>query len=144
MTTSTLTVTEFVTARIAEDEQRAKMALLVLESVDGGGSHWRANDNGNVWEVGTNDCIAVAPFGASLGAVGMHIALHDPARVLAQCAAMRKIVEAHPLETRVRAEGCMTCNWDRDYLWDQTGPCDTLRALASIWSDDPDWREEWR
>lgn len=57
----------------------------------------------------------------------------DPARVLAQCAAHRAIVEEHRLDGDV----CAMCGWQ-----DERG-CPTLRALASIYRDHEGFREEW-
>jgi hypothetical protein len=54
-----------------------------------------------------------------------HIARHDPTRVLAQCAAYRLIVAEHT-------------GYGEDHS-DTSHPCDTLRALASIWSSHPDY-----
>jgi hypothetical protein len=63
-----------------------------------------------------------------------HIARHDPARVLAEVAAKRQIVELHFLRSSGRL-----CNEDDD-LW----PCETLRLLARPYVDHPDYRHEWR
>jgi hypothetical protein len=91
MTTQTLTVTEFVLARIAEDEADA-------DGID----RYRIYDDAR-W---------------------------NPARVLAQCAAMRKIVER-----------CAQV----DYAMPSTHLAHGLIAeLASIWADHPDFRQEWR
>jgi hypothetical protein len=90
MTTSTLTVTEFVLARIEEDEDKVRGIK--------------------------------APFWFQNGPL-------DPARVRAQCAAMRKIVEE-------------SVALDGEYAG--IGLSAAVRALASIWSDHLDWREEWR
>lgn len=99
---------------------------------------------------------------------GEHIAANDPARVLRQVEAHRKILDMHPHRRfatlpeewpeRWRAEmrqafpgtaepyvGCESCGWD--YRYEVVDPgwwCDTVRALARIYSDHPDFREEWR
>jgi hypothetical protein len=132
MTTSTLTVTEFVGARLAEDEAAAD----------------RAASAEHEWSI---------PFDYI-----DHAARHDPARVLAQCAAMRKIVEDLTAERHEVVEDCWyTCagateEHDGGECCDEnrrgTG-CDCgrdtrvnrrLGILASIWSDHSDFREEWR
>jgi hypothetical protein len=99
-TTSTLTVTEFVLARIKEDEAAAR--------VDLDGDAW-----GNPYSEGT----------------GIELTF-TAERVLAQCAAMRKIVEH--------------CVEQAHYTDTPPDAVFTIRALASIWADHPDWREEWR
>jgi hypothetical protein len=107
VTTSTLTVTEFVLARIAEDEA----------NIEG---DWSAGDG------------------------GLHIistTMHR--RVLAQCAAMRKIVEEYAGEIARGPAGKRD-----DFVARHGGILDAYRvaveALASIWSDHPDYRQEWR
>ena len=55
-------------------------------------------------------------------------------RFIADVEAKRRIVEEHD---RHRGE----C--DRDYQFGDQ-PCETLRALASVYSDHPDYREEWK
>jgi hypothetical protein len=88
---------------------------------------------------------------------GIHIARHDPARVLAQCAALREVVAAHELTPYygldrhgrwLPSEGepkFWYCDCESgDGMIGRDGPCSTLRALATIWSDHPDYRpEEW-
>lgn len=70
-------------------------------------------------------------------------------RGLAQCAAMRKIVELHGPRERSTHGGiyCDICDAYEvsEGLWvgGDLYPCDTIRAVASIWSYHPDFREEW-
>lgn len=92
-----------------------------------------------------------------------HIARHDPARVLADCAAKRAIVELHrPYEKRTGwRDGrdvyewlCRSCGGatpDTDpggnlwlERWNEEAPCDTLRVLAQPFADHPDYDESWR
>jgi hypothetical protein len=104
----TLTITEFLLARIADDEEAA--------GADPG-----------------CECLGVQ-FGIGHGPV-------CPERVLAECEAKRRIVEEHP-DYGGYGESCARCAESSIDLapW----PCPTLRALASVWSDHPDYREEWR
>ena len=93
----------------------------------------------------------VVPDGDEYGHVneadGEHIVRHNPARVLARCAADRRIVEFHrpmyPRDSRYlpNCEGC----------WEEGGedgaptyPCHTVRWLAAVYADHPDYDEEWR
>jgi hypothetical protein len=54
-----------------------------------------------------------------------HLAPDDAERVLAQCSAWLRIVEACSAADGALGDG-------------------VLRALASVYADHPDWREEWR
>lgn len=65
-----------------------------------------------------------------------HIALHDPARVLAECEAKRRIVEIATDQIRLSARE----KWDN---WRDMAT-QTLSALALPYADHPDYREEWR
>src|SRR4051812_2962345 len=62
-------------------------------------------------------------------------------RLLAECAAKHLIVDTHPQEVRkpivdMYDDWCGTCRTP----W----PCETLRALAAVYSDHEDYREEWK
>lgn len=151
MTASTLTVTDFILARIAEDEEAARGACEApWVTMD-----WPAASQVLVdpkairdekWKYGKLGHVAMAEHSE----YATHIARHDPARVLAQCAAMRKIVELHQISTervwehswdgpsvQVEERSCVICGW-------VPTACDTIRALASVWSDHPAFRDEWR
>lgn len=81
------TLSDFLLARFAEDEQTA---LQIGES-----STWR-EDRGDVFAVAGLRWRRVAEIDEANGVstvAGEHIARHDPARVLAECEAKRRIVE---------------------------------------------------
>ncbi|GAA1138517.1 DUF6221 family protein [Nocardioides aquiterrae] len=59
----------------------------------------------------------------------------DDGRVLAECEAKRRIVGLHG-----RVDPCDA----HDGATLETVECDTLRALAAVYADHPDYREEWR
>lgn len=65
---------------------------------------------------------------------GPHIARHNPARVLREVEAKRKIVEEHQI-------GHDPCDAHDAAM--ESVPCGTICALASVYSDHPDYREEW-
>lgn len=66
-----------------------------------------------------------------------HVVEHDPARVLREIDAKRRIVAEHD------TEGWKTGDRVRDCQW--TGrPCQTLRLLALPYADRPGYHEEWR
>lgn len=124
-----LTLTDFLLARIAEDDAVAREASPLP------------------WEVADRGMAVVTPTGFKVApriqrrATREHVARHDPVRVLAECEAQRRIVARH------QSDGdefplCTTC---REVGPDaQAWPCDTLRALAAVHVDHPDFREEWR
>ena len=89
-----MTLAEFLLARIAEDEQVARSSLATHEE-------------GEPWGYG------------HLPDDGPHIARWSPARVLAECAAKREIVE-------------------RFVAWD------AVRLLAAPYSAHPDYDKDWR
>jgi hypothetical protein len=135
MTASTLALTEFLLARIAEDEERAQFVARQIE-----GNNWAPFEP---WKLSWHDeydllCI-------------------EPSRALAECEAKRRIVELHPIYRGPRIQqvqsggvdfGCETCHaLDRindDSIIEALGYCDTLLAMAPPYADHPDYREEWR
>lgn len=75
--------------------------------------------------------------------VARHIARHDPARVLAEVAAKRAIVDQHTVTATSEVFGevstvtyCPICRND--------GQCMTLWLLAQPYAERPGYREEWR
>ena len=125
-----MTLAEFLLARIAEDEA-------VAQAASHGG-----------W-------IGPESMGAFEGGDTVYI---DPARVLAECEAKRRIVElhapvipvspfskcGHPGCDQSHSEkrlppACPTCPTS-----DVDGACETLYTLAIPYVDHPDYRDEWR
>ena len=69
-------------------------------------------------------------------------------RLLADCAAKRRIVELHqpeyaPATDWQGAHLSCSCNPTDEFLGTDW-PCRTLLAVASVYADHPDYREEWR
>jgi hypothetical protein len=71
----------------------------------------------------------------------LHIAAHDPARVLREIEAKRRILDLHSLvgtlQTGARIETVVSCPICR--VW----PCSTVRLLALPYADRPGYRAEW-
>jgi hypothetical protein len=119
----TLTLADFLLARVAEDEASADEL------------HWDACEHHYGREIGGFPCDC-----------------WYPERVRRECDAKRRIVELHaPVEVyRGRPLVCTVCvqvDDGGDYVIGAPGdvwPCTTLRALASVFADHPDYREEWR
>lgn len=134
-------LTEFLLARIAEDEAVARVNTDQPE-----------NPQWDTWSVERRDDRAVllrqvAPgsgFTKSDYLVVSYwdirfldqLARWDPARVLDECETKRQIVGLHSKATRsIYTPTCLRC---RD-LW----PCTELRLLAVPYRDHPDYRSEW-
>lgn len=138
---------QFLRARLDEDEQTARdTAWNMSTEIDNPWEARPAPDEADGWEIwskgrfqlirGTNEADAV------------HIARHDPARVLAEVDAKRQILGLHVAAEYIRNDpfaGCTTCSW-RDYMEDLhvRWPCPTLRLLALPYAGHPDYREEWK
>lgn len=141
----------FLTARLDEDEAVAKAASKWHESP------WRTNAVTNEPAAlavrSYDDGVVASPV---LDVAAAHIARHDPARVLREVEAKRRIVEDWK---RWRAEEVAA---KQDYVaWiDERAPREAprrildpalgagleyaLRTLAVVYSDHPDYRDEWR
>ena len=119
-------LTEFLLARIAEDEVVARLAQSVIAGTDGD------------WQDVTQPLTLAKTLAGELwaqkyGYAYEHIARHDPARVLAECEAKRRIVEAH----RKQVED------DDPRAWIVASQI-ALRSLAAVYADHPDYDEAWR
>jgi hypothetical protein len=132
-----VTLADFLLQRIAEDEVVARAATrgawtaVGTEFVD---------DAGHPEEM-TRGYVDVFYDGPTVieeiirGADAMHIARHDPARVLAECEAKRQIVERWPDPFgQWTAEQAEAARAAKDFA---------VRALASVYADHPDYCEEW-
>jgi len=83
---------------------------------------------------------------------GVHIARHDPARVLREVEAKRQVLKLHERVT-LRAGGgaqyfdtttvCRSC--EPSYQFPELSwPCATLRLFALPYADHPDYQETWK
>jgi hypothetical protein len=69
--------------------------------------------------------------------------LYDPARVLREVAAKRALLSIH--HARNSWGHCMGCGTDSSgSLFMAIDDCPVLRQLTAVYSDHPDYREEWR
>lgn len=137
---------EFLMQRIAEDEADARDAShrdAEWTAVDPSPAGWGADERDAELLGGGKPLGRFDPeYGGML--VAEHVARWSPARVLAECAAKRRIVELHrgqkalwdDDENPLEVVECPECG----VLF----PCPTLRLLALPYADHPDYREEWR
>jgi hypothetical protein len=111
----------FLLARIAEDEDAVRQITAAADA-----------DYAARWSLPASATVDVGDDSFYTGdrRLAQHIARHDPARVLADCDAKRRIVKLHAVTT---SGDCVAC--DQQY--------DVLRLLASPYADHPDYRSEW-
>ena len=127
----TLTLTDFLLARIAEDEAVARDASPGTPNWEFSESAWHSWDVRTVGEKSYQITIDSEGLSDSVidHSAGAHVARHDPARVLAECEAKRRVIEEcddydNPSEVLILAD-------------------QILRHLALPYADHPDYREEW-
>lgn len=72
-----------------------------------------------------------------------HIARHDPARVLREVAAKRRVLARHHAGSDGSCDGC---GYDQEQgPWiERLEDCPELRDMASVYADRPGYREEWK
>jgi len=119
-------LTDFLLARIADDEAAARAAV-GSSSVEWQADRYRVIFGGE-WEVADANVQTAA-----------HIARHDPARVLAECEAKRRIVEDLALPYIAERRRLM----NGQPSWGDEHPT-LLLLLALPYADHPDMRPEWR
>lgn len=118
----------FLRARLDEDEAIARNAAVLPY----GATEWFAGAEGSVFAVEPSQ-LHVRGAILSLDDIGTHIARWDPARVLAEVQAKRRILDladdggdgGHP-----------------DGYW--AAKVDVIAILALTHAEHPDYREEWR
>lgn len=129
----------FITARLDEDEQAARAV--------GMPDIWRADSS---WAAELLNPLP-SQRQAHPGYVPMitqadldHIARHDPARVLREVEAKRRIIEAAEEASGldIQVDGSFRVG-RRDTTAEPYIGDVILRALAAAWSDHPDYRQEW-
>ena len=120
-----MSIREFLLERIAEDE-----ATLERNGPFPHSTHGR--DLVGTYRADCPDCIGVP----------------SRERVLAECEAKRAVIEEHwPGEGHYR-DYCETCAewWHAEVGEGPPGvrfPCPTLRAVAAVYKDHPDYQQEW-
>lgn len=122
-------IVEFLRARLDEDEQVARAAADAK-----GGAAWYVSRGGcgdiDIWveqHLSEDDDDETE--------VSLHVRRHDPARVLREVAAKRRLMALH----RVGTDPCDA----HDGATMESEPCDVIGDLASVYSDHPDYDPAW-
>ena len=136
-------LTEFLMARIAEDESAARLVTDI---------------DANEWSI---DVMAPSP---DLHPLVTYVTdkyrtqlaqLHDPTRVLADCDAKRLVMAIHsayiargdPVYSPDWSSGdwCVGCSYNNngEHVTEHIDDCPVLRALALPFATHPEFREEW-
>lgn len=152
-------LTAFLHAALDDDEQVAREAL------DAGRSaRWASGAEGSVLGVEPGSEMHVRGAVLSIDSIGPHIARWDPARVLAEIDAKRRLIELHVPEPSGYVNGvyqmapepagepfcshcanlCHSSSGIMCHNPDAPWPCPTVRLLALPYADHPGYRKEWR
>lgn len=147
-------IVAFIEARLDEDEQVARAVEDRSAPFDG---QWKNDDNRALRTY--NDWVLAYKPNAEPWAPGVldHIARHDPARVLAEITAKRRVLARHHRASspeyvyreRIPIYMCEGCEYETAYGFTSArtpdiNQCPELRDAASVWSDHPDFDEAWR
>jgi hypothetical protein len=155
-----MNITEFLEARIAEDETVARLASSDGPSWDivsgFGGATGAIHAGGEVITDEDGDesyyggSVIVYDEGTPDHTQAQHIARNDPTRVLAECAAKRAII-AHHTEDWGDCTVCLDgvsgcgdpacCGGPTNEM--ESWPCPTIRAVVAVYADHPDYLQEW-
>ncbi|MFD9763198.1 DUF6221 family protein [[Kitasatospora] papulosa] len=144
---------QFLKDRLAEDEEIAKDPTHATWAT----AEWRFNDAGEApyVDLGTNHLDSVSSLNES---EMRHIARHDPARVLAEVGAKRRLLAGYAtavdrieelvsLCERLKAEGKDAFASDMDRITTihrRDVLHEVLHLLALPYADHPDYRQSWR
>lgn len=136
-----MTIVEFLTARLDEEEASAQAVVDI-----GGLGDWEdlpvAELDGRRALTGGSFIFAVMDPVPEGPACADHIARHDPARVLRETTAKRAILALH----EPNGDYCSTCLESESDLYGaeyEEAPCLNVRHLAAVYSDHPDYDPEW-
>jgi hypothetical protein len=150
------TITEFLLARIAEDEAAARAVPPLGHNYDMGG-----NRQDERWAFGRTLPSSADGMGnwsphRDSPTTAAHFSRHDPARVLAECEAKRRIVQDHATWERDNRKAWKDYSrWLEGKAVAADPPARTtpekwhglehaVRVLAAVYSDHPDYRQEWK
>ena len=134
-----MTLVEFLLARIAEDETDARNVLRSYASHE---AHWSCPSTGVV-DLGDPGIEGLLVTGD--GPVAYHIERWDPARVLAECEAKRRLVEEYQAGL-TETDGSERLGYPFDPILSMRmkDARHVLRVIAAVYADHPDYDGSWR
>lgn len=130
----------FIEARLSEDEQTAQAAIVSMS--DSG--EWTAHHTRGLSKVKERGYYLVASELAAEAAD--HAARHDPARILREVRAHRRLLDAiFRYEAKIDGEWgcCHSAEAIRSGACPESGDIEALRLLALPYSDHPGFQSEW-
>jgi hypothetical protein len=129
---STTDLITWLRAQLDEDELGAQAAAAFKA-----GASWTAHRYQEI------PGVAVAHSGSQ----AEHIARHDPARVLAEVDAKRRIIERHTPHEMGNCRNCEAPHWGVkvcNHCYGQAWPCPDVLDVVVPHADRPGYRPEWR
>lgn len=133
---------EFLRERLADDERVARAAGGQSWGHDGRGGHHEANPTAYCTVTGPLNSFSHEPPAHVCGSARVpdatHIARHDPARVLAEVAAKRAVIEQYEHKQQSMALYPNQGNANGLMAFDEV-----LRLLAAVYADHADYRSDW-
>lgn len=134
--TVTPTLAEFLLARIAEQEAVAR--AVPVGEINVPPAHWSVS--GHPPDAGKVLMGTAVDFALPSPEVAAHVARHDPAHVLAQCEAHRRIIDAYRASTQLPEQGHHNLIGGAIQGTYET----VLRELAAAYDKHPDYDRSWR
>ena len=134
----------FNMARLDEDEKLARQLSKGGNPAIGVAGRWNAYREGgdDGWAIEDDAARKPAPGIIGNRTVAAHIARHDPARVLRQVAAGRRILARHHDDGHGYCAGCPNGEISGDPEW-EIDECPENRDLAATWADNPGYQQRW-
>jgi hypothetical protein len=141
--TGRMNIAEFLTARLDEDEAAAK-SLHVIDSRNWHTAEWYDGEFDKDHQTARADLRSstgsITAHGALPRPVAEHVARWQPARVLAEIEAKRRIIARYAYRRSMQPEdGTAPNRWDdlTRHYWE------VCRDLAAPYADHPDYQPEW-
>lgn len=137
-------LTQWLNEQLDEDERIARAASHVLRN----GAHWsldewhgREQPHSLIAQGTAEQPVALGHFTADPVPTeqALHIAAHDPARVLREVEAKRRLLDIHRPYVAEPGQACLGCAGGIEFE-----RCPVVRLLALPYADRPGYRDEWR